>query len=88
MYLNEWERLYQRFSSGVQLVFGSPQQQSSHQDVEPLSASVGAVVHLRFPQFVLIKGRTAQKPEREDRLYSKLSLARQRFRFQGQQPQH
>lgn len=56
---------YQRFSCGVQLVFGASEQKTPSQDVESLSASLGAVVHLSFPQFVLIKRRTAQKPDRQ-----------------------
>lgn len=92
MCLTEWECPYQWFSSGVQLVFGSSQQQSFHQDVEPLSASVGAVVHLCFPQFVLIEWRTAQKPEREDmgRVLCTLWMLFQNifgFWLQGQQPE-
>lgn len=53
---------YQWFSSGVLLVFGPSEQQAPRQDVESLSASIGAVVHLRFPKFVLIKRSTTQKP--------------------------
>lgn len=53
---------YQWFSCGVQLAFGASQQKTLSQDVESLSASLGAVVHLRFPQFVFIERRTAQEP--------------------------
>lgn len=60
-------RPYQWFSCGVQLVFGPSEQKTPCQEVESLSASLRAVVHLSFPQFVLIERRTAQKPERQMR---------------------
>lgn len=53
--------LYQRFSHGVQLIFGASQQQSFRQDVESLPAPAGAVVHLSFPQLVLVERRTTQE---------------------------
>lgn len=56
---------YQWFSCGVQLVFGPSEQKTPCQEVESLSASLRAVVHLSFPQFVLIERRTTQKPERQ-----------------------
>lgn len=58
--------LYQWLACAVPLVFGSSEQQSPGQDVESLSASLGAVVHLSFPQFVLVKRRTTQKPEKTE----------------------
>lgn len=53
---------YQWLSRGVQLVFGASQQKILSQDVESLPASLGAVVHLCFPQLVLIKRSAAQEP--------------------------
>lgn len=47
--------LYQWLACAVPLVFGSSEQQSPGQDVESLSASLGAVVHL-----------TTQKPEKTE----------------------
>lgn len=60
---NVYVRPYQWFSCGVQLVFASSEQKTPRQDVESLSASLRAVVHLSFPESVLIKRRTTQKPE-------------------------
>lgn len=55
---------YQGFSCSIHLIFGASEQETSGQDVESLSASPRAVVHLSFPQFELIKRRTMQKPVR------------------------
>lgn len=55
---------YQGRSCSILLIFGASEQKTPGQDVESLSASPRAVVHLRFPQLELIKWRTAQKPDR------------------------
>lgn len=66
--------IYQGLSSGVQLVFGSSQEQGLRQDVQSLSASLGAIIHLSFPEFVLVKRRTTQKPERKGELTQSHSI--------------
>lgn len=58
---------YQWFSSRVQLVFGASQQEIPSQDVESLSASFRAVVHLSFPQLVLIEWGAAQESRKKQR---------------------
>ena len=54
--------LYQGFARGVGLVLGASQQEAPGQDVEPLSSSLGAVVHLKLPQLKLIERSTPQEP--------------------------
>lgn len=58
----QWLCPYQWLSRGVQLVFGASQQKILSQDVQSLSAPLGAVVHLCFPQLVLIERSAAQEP--------------------------
>ena len=60
-------RVYQRFAGGVPLVLGASEQQSPGQEVESLSSSLGAVVHLGLPQLELIEGGAAQEPATQHR---------------------